>query len=432
MKLEELRKFKRIIIIGYGVEGQSAYNYLKKHHPFAEVGITDAKDGEDYLKKQKDFELAIKSPGVRPELVEIPYTTAMNLFFANAKGKTIGITGTKGKSTTTTLIYKMLKKEGKDVYLGGNIGKSPLDFIDNLNEDSVSVLELSSYQLNDLKYSPNTAVVLMITSEHLDYHQDIYSYIKAKRNILRFQSPEDYAIVNRDYPVANESDIYTKAKTYYVSTEREADNGCFALSNTVWLMLNGKKEEMINSGQVLLKGRHNLENVCAAVMAAALFKVKKNNIASVLMTFRGLEHRLEFVATKNSINYYNDSLSTIPESAIQAVAALGGSVETLIAGGYDRGLDYTELGSYLVKSSVKNLILFEPSGKRIWEAVVKAGVGQIQAFWVKSMDEAVGIAKAETAPEKTILLSPASASFGTFRDYKDRGEQFKKAVLELS
>lgn len=431
MKLEELKN-KKILIVGEGIEGNAALKYLKKHLSNNVIDIVDQKDGKNYLDKQKNYDIAVKSPGVRSELITIPYTTATNIFLSNAKGKVIGITGTKGKSTTTTLIYKMLQKQGLDVYLGGNIGQSPLDFIDNLNDNSWTALEMSSYQLNDLKTSPHIAVVLMITSEHLDYHKTQEAYIDAKRNILRFQTPQDFAVINKDYPTSHESDIHTLAKIFRVSREREVGDGCFVEGQDIWLSRDGKKAKIIEINKIKLLGKHNLENVAAASCAAILAGVSKTNIAKVLEEFGGLEHRLEFVGEKNGILFYNDSLATVPEATIEAMEALP-DTETLIAGGFDRGLDYSILGQYLNKGQIKTLILFPPTGARIWEEVCKATSeeNRPEKFDVTTMQQAVRIAAAETLPGKIVLLSPASASFGTFKDYKDRGNQFKDEIGKL-
>lgn len=431
MKLDRLKN-KKILIVGKGIEGKSVYVYLKRHLPGVRVNIVDQKDGKNYLASQKNYDIAVKSPGVKPELIKIPYTTGTNIFLSNAKGKVIGITGTKGKSTTSTLIYKMLKAQGLDAYLGGNIGKSPLDFIDKLNDRSWAVLEMSSYQLNDLKVSPHIAVLLMITSEHLDYHKTQEKYIAAKRNILRFQTPQDFAIINRDYPASHEFEIYIKGKVFLASREREVKDGCFVKEDSVWVSRNGKKEKIIETNKIKLLGRHNLENVCAASMAAFLAGVSKTNIIKVLEEFGGLEHRLEFVGEKNGVSFYNDSLATVPESSIQALEALP-DTETLIAGGHDRGLDYSSLGQYLNKGQIKTLILFPPTGIRIWEEICKVTSegSRPEKFDVTTMEQAVRIAAAKTTPGKTVLLSPASASFGTFKDYKDRGEQFKREINKL-
>ena len=431
MKLQELKN-KKILIVGRGIEGNGAYKYLRKHLPDAVIDIVDQKDGESYLDEQTKYDIAVKSPGVKKELIKIPYTTSTNIFMGNQKGKVIGITGTKGKSTTATLIYKMLKEEGINAYLGGNIGQSPLEFLNNLSEQSWTVLEMSSFQLQDLKISPHIAVLLMVGEEHLDYHKTQEAYVDAKRNILRFQTSTDFAIINKDYPASHESDIHTLAKIFNVSREREPGNGCFVKDESVWMSKDGNPEKIIDIDKVKLLGRHNLENVCAAIMAATLAGVSKKNIVKVLSEFSGLEHRLEFVSEKNGIRFYNDSLATIPQAAIEAMEALP-ETETLIAGGHDRGLDYSPLAKYLTNGQIKTLILFPPSGSRIWEEICKVvpESNRPEKFDVKTMEQAVRIAYAETLPGKICLLSPASASFGTFKDYKDRGEQFKREVQRL-
>ncbi|OGZ34975.1 MAG: UDP-N-acetylmuramoylalanine--D-glutamate ligase, partial [Candidatus Portnoybacteria bacterium RIFCSPHIGHO2_01_FULL_40_12b] len=295
-----------------------------------------------------------------------------------------------------------------------------------------TVLEMSSYQLNDLKMSPHIAVVLMITSEHLDYHKAQENYINAKRNILKFQTSQDFAVINKDYPTSNESDIHTLAKVFRTSREREVGNGCFVNEKSIWVSRDGKAEKIIDIEKIKLLGRHNLENVCAANCAAILAGVSVKNIAKVLEEFGGLEHRLEFVGEKNGTLFYNDSLATVPEATIQALETLP-ETETLIAGGYDRGLDYSSLAQYLNKGQIKTLILFPPTGDRIWKAICNATSesNRPEKFDVRTMEQAVGIAVAETLPGKICLLSPASASFGIFKDYKDRGEQFKNAVLTM-
>jgi UDP-N-acetylmuramoylalanine--D-glutamate ligase len=426
-------KNKKILIVGRGIEGKAAYKYLKKHFPNAVIDIVDQKDGENYLDQQTIYDIAVKSPGVKKELIKIPYTTSTNIFLSNQKGKVIGITGTKGKSTTSTLIYEMLKKDGKDAYFGGNIGQSSLAFLDNLNDQSWTVFEMSSFQLQDLKIGPHIAVMLMIAEEHLDYHKSFEEYVDAKRNIFRFQTPSDFAIINRDYIASHESDIYTKAKVFGISRERECGNGSFVRDGAVWISKDGKKEKIIDVDKIKLVGRHNLENVCAAVCAATIAGVSKKNIVKVLTEFSGLEHRLEFVKDVNGIRFYNDSLATIPRATIEAMEALP-ETETLIAGGHDRGLDYVPLAQYLINGQIKTLILFPTTGKRIWEEICKiiSESNRPEKFDVKTMEQAVGIAFAETSPGKICLLSPASASFGIFKDYKDRGEQFKKAVQRLS
>lgn len=432
MKLEEFKN-KKILIVGRGIEGKAAFSYLTKHFPNNVIEIVDQKDGTGYLDKQKDFDITVKSPGIKSELITIPYTTSTNIFMSNAKGKVIGVTGTKGKSTTATLIFEIINKDRKNVYFGGNIGKASLDFLDKLNDQSWTVLEISSFQLKDLKTSPHMAILLMIAEEHLDYHKTLQDYIDAKRNILRFQKNDDFAIVNRDYPASHESDVYTSAKLFQISMERECKDGCFVQNDSIWIEREGEKQKIIDTKDIKLLGKHNLENVCAAVMAAILAGVSKKTIVDVLKKFRGLDHRLEFVGEKNGVTFYNDSLATIPQATIQALESLP-QTETLIAGGHDRGINFTPLAEFLAKShQIKTLILFPPTGIIIWDEICKAMLKEErpEKFDVKTMEQAVRIVAAETAPGKICLLSPASASFGIFKNYKDRGEQFKKEIEKL-
>lgn len=429
MNLDELKN-KKILVVGKGIEGQASFRYLKEKFPNSVIDIVDQKDSADYLSNQNTYDIAIKSPGIKSSVLTIPYTTSTNIFLANAKGKVIGITGTKGKSTTTTLIFEMLKKQGLDVHLGGNIGQSPIDFMDTLNDHSWTVLEMSSYQLLDAKQSPYIAVLLMIVPEHLDYHQTTEAYVDAKRNILRFQSSSDFAVINKDYPASNESDLETDARVFQASRERECDEGCFVRNKSVFLRKDGKELEIIKTEEISLIGKHNLENICAAVMASYLAGVSKENIAHILRSFRGLEHRLEFVCELDNIRFFNDSLATVPQATIEALDSLE-ETETLITGGFDRGLDYKDLGIKIANSAVRNLVLFPTTGEKIWEAVCQATKNPPDKFEATTMQQAVGIAFAETSPGKICLMSPASASFNMFKDYKDRGDQFKREVNKL-
>lgn len=422
---------KKIAVIGEGLEGKSSAKYLKEHG--ADVIILDKNQGDDYLKDLDKYDLIVRSPGIKPQLLEQykNVTSQTKLFFDLCPSKIIGVTGTKGKGTTSSLIYEMLKKQGIDAYLGGNIGMPPFDFLDKLNTQSVVVLELSSFQLIDLDKSPHIAVMLMTTSEHLDYHKDLKEYVDAKRNILKFQTSEDYAILNRDYPTSNESDIHTNAKIFYVSTERNGYEGCSIKDNAVFLKLNGKEDKIIDASEILLPGIHNLENVCAAAVAATLSGVSKENIISVLKTFKGLEHRLELVDTINGVKYYDDSFSTTPETAIAAIKAFN-NPEILILGGSSKNSNFEELGKIISNANnIKAIIGIGVEWKRIKEQITNLGSVILLIEGAISMEQIVKAASKITLPGDVVLLSPACASFDMFKNYKDRGEQFKKEVEKL-
>jgi len=449
---------KNIGIIGLGIEGFSSAKFLldkgaritildkKEEKDFDKDLISQLKKlpltlvlGKDYLKNLSNFEIVVKSPGVKRNLQEILdfernggiITSLTQIFLDLCPGKIIGVTGTKGKGTTSSLIYQMLKAQRLDVYLGGNIGNSPLDFLNKLTSESWAILELSSFQLMDLTKSPHIAVMLMTTSEHLDYHKDLREYINAKRNILKFQNTQDFAVINRDYPTSSESDILTEGKVYKVSRERETANGCYVKDKAIWVNINGSVEKIIRTENILLPGDHNLENICAAVMVAKILKVQKENIVEILKTFKGLEHRLELVREVNGVKYYDDSFSTTPETAIAAIKSFK-NPEILILGGSGKESDFSELGEVIGES--KNIKAIIGIGKE-WERIraqikiVNAGILIIEG--AKNMKTIVVAAQKIAKPQDVVLLSPACASFGMFKNYKDRGNQFKEEVGKL-
>ena len=426
---------KTAIVSGGGrIESSSNAEFFKKQG--AKVTIFDQTQGKDYLKKLDVYDLVVRSPGVKiPDLEKYvskeKITSQTKLFFDLVPCKIIGVTGTKGKGTTSSLIYEMLKKQGFDAYLGGNIGKPPFDFLDNLNTHSVVVLELSSFQLIDLQKSPHISVLLMTTSEHLDWHKDLEEYVNAKRNILRFQTEKDFAVINKDYPQSRESDIETNGQVYYVSREDEAAKGCFVKDGSVFIRHGEIEERVISTQEILLPGEHNLENVCAASMAAYLYGVSIQNIAYVLRIFKGLEHRLELVKEINGAKYYDDSFSSIPETAIAAINAFK-NPEILILGGSSKNSDFEELGKTIKSAkNIKAIIGIGIEWARIKEQLSDLDPEVLVLEGAKDMQTIV-VAVSKLAVEgDVVLLSPACASFDMFKNYKDRGNQFKEQVLAL-
>ncbi len=454
-------KNKKVAVIGAGVEGLSSALWLDKQG--ANVTMLDKnedtgigqraegiefKTGKDYLKDLGSYDVIVRSPGVKrslPEIIDAEkkgkiITSQTQIFFDLSPSPIIGVTGTKGKGTTSALIYEMLKTEGLDVRLGGNIGTPPLDFLDKLTLESWVVLELSSFQLEDLKSSPHIAVILMITPEHLgidsvgtaNYHESMEEYVSAKRNIIRNQTDKDYVIINRDYPASLESDVYAQGKIYQVSREREASlDGCFTRQGRVIIRKDGKEEDVIEVSEIFLPGKHNYENVCAASMAADLAGVSLGSIASAVRQFKGLPHRLELVKEVKGVRYYDDSFSTTPETAIAAIEAFE-DPEILILGGSHKDSDFTELGKVI--SERQNIKAIIGIGVE-WERV-KMHLQMANSKWqivenCKSMEEVVQKAAEIAEPGDVVLLSPACASFGMFRDYKERGELFKAEIKRL-
>lgn len=447
---------KKIAIVGFGIEGQSVANFLLNNAQsvtiFDEKGEEQFLENEVYEYREKGvtlnfgeipdldfFDIIFRSPGIKPNHPKLlsakekgrEISSSTKLFFELSPAKIIGVTGTKGKGTTSTLIYEMLKLAGKDVYLGGNIGTPPLSFLNLLKSDSIVVLELSSFQLIDLDKSPHIAVVLMTTSEHLDYHSDVYEYIEAKRNILRFQTASDFAIVNKDYPASNESDIYTDGLVYKVSREQDVIQGSYIKDDKIFIKMHEREEEVIEVKDIYLPGRHNLENVGASVLAATIAGANMKAIVEVLKTFKGLPHRIEFVRLVQGVKYYDDSFSTTPETAIAAIEAFD-EPKIMILGGSSKNSDFTELGRVISDSkSIKAIIGIGEEWERIKAGIrgLESGIRVIEGC--KNMEEIVAKCAEIGEIGDIVLLSPACASFDMFRSYKDRGEQFKAVVRSL-
>ena len=446
---------KKIAIVGFGIEGVSCANYLGARN---QIFIIDQKSKDqidgDLWKKLKienikffwgsrvpkglDVDFIVRSPGVRLDSTVIKkllgkktkVTTPTNIFFDKCPCPMIAVTGTKGKGTTATLIYKILKEKFKDVFLAGNIGTSALDILPKLKKDSLAVLELSSFQLLDLKKSPHLAVILMVTTEHLDWHKDRQEYVDAKKPIVSFQKEKDFAVVNFDFENSAKITIGIKSKIYYFS----------AIRRTSGVYLKGKKiiseigqvEQICDIAKIQLPGKHNLQNVLAAVAVAKIYSVKNDDIVKVLATFKGLEHRLELVGEKNKIQFYNDSFSTTPETTIAAIESFKNK-KVLILGGSSKKSDFSALSKKIITDkSITALVLIGKEAKRI-ENSIKANrnfKGPILKG-AKNMKEIVRIAFKIAKPGEIVLFSPACASFDMFKNYKDRGEQFIKEVRSL-
>jgi UDP-N-acetylmuramoylalanine--D-glutamate ligase len=286
----------------------------------------------------------------------------------------------------------------------------------------------------------------MIVPEHLDYHADEAEYIDAKRNILRFQRPEDFAVINRDYIASNESDVYTEGKVYQVTRERTTtEEGCFIKDGGVWIRMQGPVSsrsalegvqgtewKVIDIEDIFLPGKHNLENISAAAMAATLAGATKSEIVDVLKSFKGLEHRLEFVKEVHGVKYYDDSFSTTPETSIAAIETFT-EPEILILGGSGKKSDFSELGKVISEAkNIKAIIGIGEEWPRIREQIAKGNEARIVIEGAKDMETVVQAASKIAQPGDVVLLSPACASFGMFKNYKERGEQFRVAVKQLS
>jgi UDP-N-acetylmuramoylalanine--D-glutamate ligase len=452
MKDLEKYKGKKIGILGCDIEGKATLSFLVQNG--FEVCVLDRANEAEFLKKNPDFrngdidlflgadylshldkvDVVFRTPGIPillPELQEairkgVVVTSQIELFFELCPSQIIGVTGTKGKGTTSSLIYEMLKKNGDDVYLGGNIGNPAISFVDKLSKTSKVVLELSSFQLQSLRISPQIAVVLNVTQDHLDYHRDIDEYREAKKNIIKYQAAADFAVMNADYESTIKFSKETKAKILFYSKEK-AVNGCYIdKDDRIVLVTEEGEKEVARVADLLLRGRHNLENVTAAILAAHIAGVSMDSIRKSVLSFKGLEHRLELVSEIEGIKYYNDSFSTTPETAIAAISSFKEPI-VLILGGSSKGSDYSALGKAIELSNVKAIIFIGNTAREISHKISTKYKGE-RVFGLKTMEEMVSKANELAKEGDVVLLSPACASFGLFENYKDRGNQFKKII----
>jgi UDP-N-acetylmuramoylalanine--D-glutamate ligase len=452
----------KIAILGMGLEGQALAKYFKKHK-YKNVTLCDEKKdlkgcdktGKDAFKNLDQFEYIFRSPGIHkdhPEITKarkknVKITSATKLFFDLCPCPIIGITGTKGKGTTSTLIYEILKEAGKDVHLGGNIGTPAMEFIDKLKEDSLIILELSSFQLHDLKKSPHIAVVLNTTSEHLNYHKDTEEYLTAKESIVKYQTKKDVVVGNYDYPYHLRFLALTPAKKLLVSRNEAVKNGAYIDKNNIVYIKNGKKETLCKTNKVGLIGPHNLENILPAITVCAQMKIPQKTIIKVIKEFKGLPHRLEFIRRIDDVDYYNDSFSTTPETCIAAIQSFSKPL-VLIAGGSEKKSDYTDLGRAIVRQrNLETVILMGKTADQIEKSIQSANDEakklekqgkpykfrdvQLNIVRAKTYGEAFFAARLHAVKDGAIVLSPASASFDMFENYKYRGETFRKWVESL-
>lgn len=454
MRLEQL-EHKKIGILGFGLEGRAVAEFLQRRG--LEYDVLDANAdadlggfapraavlGSDYLKAASRYEILFRSPGVKffPELLAAQKSGAVissqiKLFFENCKARIIGVTGTKGKGTTSMLIYEMLKRAGKSVYLGGNIGAEVLGLLDKLSASDWIVLELSSFQLQDLEQSPHIAVVLMVTSEHLDYHGDTAEYVAAKAAITKFQIAADFAVINADFPGSKQIGEAGSAKKYFVQTsenEPQFADGIIAsrVKREIDLLKAGRPQKFLDLSEIFLPGYHNVQNICAAIQAAELSGADQDSIKAVVREFKGLEHRLEFVAERGGIKFYNDSFGTTPETCLAAVEAFDAN-EIVIVGGYDKKADYEDLGQKLAgKPALKAAVLIGQIAPQIKSGLVAAGFKGKILDGAKDLAASFAQIRSIAAPGDIVLLAPGTSSYDWFKNYKERGKAFKKLAEEF-
>lgn len=441
---------KSILILGFGREGKSTLNFLLSNNVDCRIGIADKNEildenllnkerislhtGKYYLDSMKDYDLVIKTPGISIKDIDLTgirekITSQTELFLKYAGYKTIGITGTKGKSTTSSLIYNILKQE-KNVLLVGNIGLPAFEMIDSFDDTDWYIYELSSHQLEFVEHSPKIAVLLNMFEEHLDHYTSYETYKEAKRNIFKYQKDSDWYVYNNDISdILNENRVLTQNQIKVTASKIDEENTASYTKNDITININDDTTIIVLPQDMKLKGMHNIYNITVATSVAKIIGVSEDNIIKGIETFETLPHRLQNIGTYAGVTYVDDSISTIPAATISAVASVE-NVDTIIVGGMDRGINYEPLIEYIIKGNVQNVILMYDSGKQIYEAV-KDKV-HTNVVYVENLEQAVKKAVAITKKGRACIMSPAAASYGTFKNFEERGEYFKEYVIKYT
>jgi len=434
---------KNILIMGFGVTGKTALKFLKEFP--CKIYVYDSNQDLHKLNVEEDFiifkeedldyiDLIVKSPGIYPfhELLEkareknIEIISDIELSYRNLKTENvIAVTGTNGKTTTTTILGDILKRVAK-TYVVGNIGRGILEITKEASDNDYVVIEASSFQLEDtIDFKPHIGVLTYVTSDHLDWHKTRQNYVGAKFKIFKNQDENDFAILNyEDKDLAEEYKF--KAEKYYFSMEKIGDKGAYVDNGKIYFNNGEKTEEVLDIKDIKIPGDHNVRNIMAAIIACKLLNIDLDLIKKSILSFTGVEHRIEFVREVDGVKYYNDSKGTNPDSTEVAVAAMDGDV-VLIAGGYDKGADFDNLIEKS-KDKIKTAILFGETAEKISNSCKKSGV---EFYITEDLKKTVELARKLSSSGDDVLLSPACASWDMYKSYEIRGQHFKDLVKEL-
>jgi UDP-N-acetylmuramoylalanine--D-glutamate ligase len=443
---------KRVLVVGLGRSGVASALFLKSHG--ARVTVSDAKS-EDQLREEipalldqgiavetgghgertfQNQDLIVVSPGVPVDAAPIAQARALGqpvigeieLATAFLPGPIVAITGSNGKTTTTTLIGEILTAGGLKTLVGGNIGTPAISLVERATPETVAVLEVSSFQLETIRsFRPKIGIVLNVTPDHLDRHRTFAAYVDAKARLFENQQPGDFAVLNADDPTCVDLAGRTRAQVFWFSRKREVDQGTFLHKGAVLFRRAGEQREVMLASEIPLKGAHNLENALAAVCAGELMGCQAGKIADAIRNFKAVEHRLEYVATVRGVEYYNDSKATNVDATIKALESFPGNIH-LILGGKDKGSDYTVLNE-LLRQRVKSVYAIGAAAEKI-QSQIKGAVSIVSSGTIEA---AVKQASAAAQPGDVVLLAPACASFDQFQNYEHRGKVFKELVLGL-
>jgi UDP-N-acetylmuramoylalanine--D-glutamate ligase len=444
---------KRISVLGMARSGLACAELLKNMG--ADVFVSDAKAREllsDQISRLEEMGIAFEtgghtqrvvtdkdflvvSPGVRPDVPiltqaensGLPIFSEIEVAYWLTDAKIVGVTGSNGKTTTVTLLGEILREDGRECQVGGNIGVPFSGIVEEISPQGTIVLELSSFQLERIEeFRPHIASVLNITPDHLDRHPDMKSYVEAKLRVLENQTLDDFVVLNADDDESAKFVSYGKSRKVFFSTQKELDQGAFVRKGRLIARQNGKETEIMETGEIGIKGPHNLSNAAAACAICGILGVSAESTRGALRVFSGVEHRLEKVATVSGVTFVNDSKATNVDSVWYALQSVAPPI-ILIAGGKDKGGDFRRLAE-LVSKNVKALILIGEAEGKIREALADL----VPTLHADSLQEAVELGFKKASPDDTILLSPGCASFDMFKDYEHRGRVFKTRVKELA
>lgn len=440
-------KDKKVLVLGFGREGKSSLALIVKAGGYSTIAISDQNEvtvpdgleeyvdkyfsGKDYQECIKEYDVIFKSPGIvlkyQPGEFAGRLVSQTELFFERYRNQIIGVTGTKGKSTTTTLIYHILKNAGYDTVLAGNIGIPAFDIWDKINENTIIAFEMSSHQLEYMTVAPHTAVYLNIHEEHLDHYGTMEKYVRAKENIYRNQSEDDVLFVNEQ--IAPDK---SECTAQVVTVGYNGAMICIEGENIICRDVSGAAVDTytIPADEIKLLGTHNYYNIAVAYGVLKMFGINKEQFTKGLVTYETLPHRLQYIGCVDGIKYYDDSISTICDTTIQALKSVK-DVSTIIIGGMDRGIDYKELIEFLSEHPVENIILMAATGKRIFDEInsdYPTFKAKDRIHPVETLSEAVELAGNITPQGRSCVMSPAAASYGIFKNFEERGEVFNRLV----
>lgn len=460
-KLEEFNnyiRYRKVAIIGLGVSNIPLIDYM--YEKKAKVTVFDERKidsipkeildkikkydfkfyfGKNSLENLNDFDIVFRSPSCLPTRKELVkeeekgtiVTTEIEMLMKMCPCKIIGVTGSDGKTTTTSLINHILEKSGKTTFLGGNIGTPLFTKLSKMTPEDIVVLELSSFQLMGMEISPDIAVITNISPNHLNIHKDYQEYIDAKKNIFKYQNEKNTLILNYDNEITRKCSNEAKGNVIFFSSKEKLDNGFIVDDKIIKQCKDQIREHILNTDEVKLKGKHNYENIAAAL--AATYKiVGLDSVIQVIKEFNAVEHRLEFVREINGVKWYNDSASSSPTRTISGLKAFDEKI-TLIAGGYDKNLDYTPIAKPIIEK-VNNLILMGQTSEKIFNAVKQELDNQnkqLHIYTCNNLEETIKTAKKVTKPGEIVLFSPASASFDMFKNAVERGKKYKEFVQKI-